>query len=208
MKALVITGGEAPDRTMLDPYLEEVSYVVAADSGLESARSLGLRPDRIVGDFDSLCDAAVLDEYDRSVVEPFPAAKDDTDTEIALQAAWEAGAGQIVLAGGGGGRMDHLLALVALFDRERYPGVWITASEIVQPVDDELVVSGTPGDLVSFFALGPGVCRMRSRGLRWPLDSLRWTRGDAGVSNEFVEREVRVEMLSGRLLMVRSGERA
>jgi thiamine pyrophosphokinase len=62
---------------------------------------------------------------------------------------------------------------------------------------------GRPGELISFLPVGCVPCRMTSSGLRWPLDDLEWGRGDLGISNEFVDREVRVSMRSGRLLVIR-----
>ena len=69
-------------------------------------------------------------------------------------------------------------------------------------MDRKRTVTGSPGELVSLFPLGTQPCRMRSRGLKWALDGLSWDRGDAGISNEFANEEVEVEMITGRLLMV------
>ena len=203
MRALVITGGAAPSAAAAQPWLQDRQLIVAADSGLETARAYGVRATIVVGDFDSLADESLLDGYSEEAVRRFGSAKDDTDTEIALSVAFEEGAGDVALIGGGGGRLDHLLAIASIFARERHPSVWVTADSEVRAVVDELVVTGRPGDLISFFPLGPGVCRMESAGLRWALGGLRWGPGDVGVSNEFVSSEVRVRMKEGRLLMVR-----
>jgi thiamine pyrophosphokinase len=205
VNALVITGGGAPEVGRVIDLLDAADVIVAADSGLATARRFGVRPSLIVGDFDSIGDLSVLDEYDDAEVRRFPAAKDATDTEIALDAAWGAGASRVSLIGGGGGRMDHLLAIVAVFERDRFPHVWVTSGEIVKATDDELVEHGTVGEGMSLFPLGCEPCRMRSTGLRWPLDSLVWHRGDIGISNEFAEAEVCITVDSGRLLMVRRG---
>lgn len=203
MRALVITGGAAPTAAAAQPWLRDRQLVIAADSGLETAHAYGVRPSIVVGDFDSLSDGSLLGEYADDAVRRFGSAKDDTDTEIALSVAFDEGARDVVLLGGGGGRLDHLLAIVWIFARERYPSVWVSDESEVRAVDGELVVTGRPGDVVSFFPLGGARCRMESEGLRWPLDDLRWELGDAGVSNEFVGTEVRVRMKEGRLLMVR-----
>jgi thiamine pyrophosphokinase len=203
VRALVITGGAAPSVDAAQPWLHDRQLVVAADSGLETARAYGVRPSIVVGDFDSLSDRSLLDEYSPDAVRRFGAAKDDTDTELALSIAFDEGGEDVALLGGGGGRLDHLLAIAWIFARERYPSVWVTAESEVRPVVDELVLTGRPGERVSFFPIGGDRCRMESRGLRWALDDLRWGPGDVGVSNEFVAGEVRVRMIEGRLLMVR-----
>jgi len=59
------------------------------------------------------------------------------------------------------------------------------------------------GSVLSFFPAGRAPCRMRTSGLRWPLNTLMWEIGDAGISNVVEESPVVVEMLQGRLLLVR-----
>jgi thiamine pyrophosphokinase len=202
VRATVITGGAAPAPEVAAEWIREGSLVIAADSGAQTARAYGIDPDLIVGDFDSLPEAVVA-EYASSRIRRYPRAKDHTDTEIALQIAREEGCDEVVLIGGGGGRLDHLLAIVALFERPGPPVAWISANAAVFPVDHEAVQYGRPGELISFLPVGCVPCRMASSGLRWPLDDLEWGRGDLGISNEFVDREVRVSMRSGRLLVIR-----
>jgi thiamine pyrophosphokinase len=107
------------------------------------------------------------------------------------------------VAGGGGGRLAHLLGLLALFERRFSPSVWLTAREHVQVVERRLAISGCLGQTISFFPLGGRAVMARSSGLKWPLDRLRWGRGDAGISNVAVADAVEVELAAGRLLMVR-----
>ncbi|MFP4114231.1 MAG: thiamine diphosphokinase [Spirochaetota bacterium] len=203
MRAIVITGGAAPAFEHAKPWIREAEIVIAADSGVETAIRYGVQPGLVVGDFDSISDEGVLERIPGSAVKRFPVAKDYTDTELALQAAWEQGADDVVLIGGGGGRLDHLLAIVALFERDRHPSTWVSHESVVTVVRSESVFLGSAGDRISFVPLGCEPCVMRSEGLRWPLDGLTWSRGDIGISNEFAGEEVRVRMLSGRLLMIR-----
>ena len=202
MRATVITGGDAPAPDIAASWINGAALVIAADSGAETARVYGVEPDLLVGDFDSLPEAVAAD-YASNRIRRYPPAKDHTDTEIALRIAREEGCDEVVLIGGGGGRLDHLLAIVALFERPDPPVAWISANAVVSAVDHETVQHGRVGELISFLPLGCAPCRMTSSGLRWPLDDLEWVRGDVGISNEFVDREVRVSMRSGRLLVIR-----
>jgi len=180
----------------------DTDYVIAADSGLDLARRFSIEPDCIVGDFDSLEDESVLQEYPNVEVERFRRAKDYTDTEIALQAAERAGAEEIVLIGGGGGRLDHLVGILALFHRSLRPDRWLTSQSVVQLITRQHEEYGEVGQIVSFFPVECTRCRMTSRGLRWPLSGVEWNLGDAGVSNEFEEERVHVTMEEGTLLMI------
>jgi thiamine pyrophosphokinase len=176
--------------------------VIAADSGLELANRFSITPDCIVGDFDSLSDKRLLNKFRNADVKRFETAKDYTDTEIALEAARDAGADDIVLVGGGGGRLDHLVGILALFHRTLRPNRWITDRSIVQLITSEHEESGEVGRIVSFFPLSTGRSRMASHGLRWPLDELEWRLGDAGVSNEFIAPTISIAMKEGALLMI------
>jgi thiamine pyrophosphokinase len=206
VRGVVVTGGNGPDAGTLRAWTESAERVIAADSGLELALSAGVEPDLVVGDMDSLADRGLLARFSGDRVRPFPAEKDDTDTEIALDMLFCEGCDEVVLAGGGGGRLDHLIGILALFDRERHPAVWLTALDEVVAIDSVLERSGMSGRRVSFFPVGTEVCRMSSDGLKWPLDGLEWHHGDVGISNVVTGDPFRVEMHSGRLIMVRALE--
>src|SRR5712691_2431060 len=102
--------------------------VIAADGGAELAYELDLDIDLVVGDFDSVA-AGVLKRVERSWarVERHPAEKDATDLELALAAALRLEPEQILVLGGGGGRLDHLLGEVLVLAADAYAGVQIDA---------------------------------------------------------------------------------
>lgn len=206
MRGLVITGGAGPGSDTLRSWGRSAGRIVAADSGLERALAAGVEPDLVVGDMDSLRDHGLLARIPSERVRAFERDKDDTDTELALEILFDEGYDDVVLAGGGGGRLDHLVGILALFDRDRHPSVWLTGTDEVVAVDDVLERTGLIGQTVSFFPAGRDACRMHSVGLKWPLDGLEWRRGNVGISNEVVSDPLRVEMESGRLIMVRSTE--
>ena len=100
MVALIVSGGDyapLPDLSF--------DYVIACDRGYLHARRMNIRPDLILGDFDS---APVPDTG--IPVERHPAHKDDTDTMLAVKKALEAGCSEVIIACAFGGRLDHTLA--------------------------------------------------------------------------------------------------
>jgi thiamine pyrophosphokinase len=201
---LLLIGGEGPQREVLEPILADVTCTVAADSGFDLARRLNIVPDLLVGDFDSLEASRELEQFPEERIRRYPRDKDETDAELGLHLLWRRGFRQVVMAGGGGGRLDHLLALVALFQRDNFPALWYTSRELIQVVEGTLVVDNCIGQTVSFFPLGRGVSGMRSSGLRWPLDGLEWNPGDMGVSNVFNNDRCTISVARGRILMVRN----
>jgi thiamine pyrophosphokinase len=200
---LAVIGGEAPHREALEPWLSSGPLVVAADSGLDKAHTLGLRPDYVVGDMDSISDPHLLDTVPTDRLYRAEVEKDETDTELALGLLHRHGIRRPLLVGGGGGRLDHLLAILALFDRTEAPAAWLTARDEAVVVNKHIRLRDMENTLVSFFPLGIGRCRMQSAGLKWPLDELEWYRGDHGVSNVVLAGDAEVWVTEGRLLMVR-----
>ncbi|HOX91850.1 MAG TPA: thiamine diphosphokinase [Spirochaetales bacterium] len=180
-KALLVTGGDAPELAVMQDRFSEFTYICAADSGLDTLRSWGLYADLAVGDFDSLKDHSAL-KLCREVLR-HPAAKDDSDTELAVSELFRRGYSDITLAGGGGGRLDHLLALRALFDRPKRPNEWLSAMERVLVVERASSFRCKPGATVSVFPLNGHAEGMRSAGLAWPLDGLVWDSSGFGLSN-------------------------
>ncbi len=207
MEALLVCGGEAPPRARLEAELGRFGLVCAADSGLDTLIAWGLAPHIIVGDMDSISDPALLESFPGARIVRAPRDKDRTDTELGLAALDEAGAGRIVLAGGGGGRLDHLLAIRALFERlppRPRPDEWHTAREAAYLVreGEERAFAAAAGAMVSVFPLGAGASRMGGSGLRWPLEGLAWGPGDCGVSNESIGERFSVSSGRGELLVV------
>ncbi len=112
MRAFLYTGGEVfPEGVSERP--EPGDLVIAADSGLRTARMFGVEPTVLVGDFDSLGEPEDLPGVEMIRV---PAEKDDTDTQLAASVACRRGATSLVIVGGFGGRLDHSLANLALLE--------------------------------------------------------------------------------------------
>lgn len=201
MEGCLLIGGKGPERSCLGPHIADCNLVVAADSGLKHALRLEMEPTDIVGDFDSV-DQAELSRYPNIRIHRFDRDKDDTDTEIGIKLLRERGAETIHVVGGGGGRLDHLYAIISLFHRESAPDHWYTHREHIMLIRDRRRVRLPIGKRVSFFPVGGATCKMRTRGLKWPLDQLSWSVGDFGISNIVMEEEIEIDLAEGRLIMI------
>ncbi len=184
-----------------------MDLIVAADSGLDSCVAAGIVPGLVVGDMDSLSDPSLLRRFPPERVLVFPRDKDETDTEIGLRMLRERGCAQITIAGGAGGRLDHLLGIAALFERADPPSRWLTDREDIRLVTGEAEFSGWRGSTVSVFPVGPRAGRLHSEGLQWPLDGLEFQRGFGGISNRAIADRVLVRVGLGALLVVQSDPR-
>ena len=208
MRGLVFIGGEGPSPAFGRLLAQNADIIVAADSGLISAENAGLEPDWVIGDMDSLDDPGRLEKYPVEKINRFPQDKDYTDTELALELLWEKGCDEICIAGGGGGRLDHLLAIRSLFEREKYPQRWVTSAEDIRCLDvldrsgGKLSLGLSEGSLVSVFPLGIGPWAAESQGLKWHLDGLSWERGSFGISNRTVEERFAIRVIQGRFMII------
>ena len=109
---LLVVGGRAPEAA----WLREAAKgreVWAVDHGLDACLAAGIRPQRLIGDGDSAAPAAwQLAKEQHIPIEQFPVEKDDTDTQLALKLAREAGFPAAIVTGAFGGRFDHALSTV------------------------------------------------------------------------------------------------
>jgi thiamine pyrophosphokinase len=208
MRGIAFIGGDGPPPFVRKQLAGAADLIVAADSGLLAAEEAGVRPDWIIGDMDSLDDLGRLAAYPPERVIRCARDKDFTDTELALKLLWEQGCGEVWLSGGGGGRTDHLLAIRSLFERNPSPDRWVTSAEDIRRLrpGGRLVFpeTGRAAALgkISVFPLGTGPWKAQSRGLKWPLDELPWSRGFFGVSNEAPDGSFSISALQGDFLIL------
>ena len=203
LHAWVVAGGEPPEPALLEE-LAPPRLVVAADSGADIALCLGLRAAVVVGDFDSVtpAGAAAAGEQRR-----FPTDKDATDLALALAEARNRGAESISVVGGSGGRLDHLLANVAVLAGEELVSVRVDAlmgSARLWVVRRRETIRGTVGDLVTLLAHGGPAVGVRTTGLRWALAGETLEAGSSrGVSNVLAATEATVSLESGVIVAIR-----
>lgn len=209
MTVLVFANGEIDEVVWIRPHLEEVEAIIAADGGLRHLLALDRLPDVIIGDMDSLPPEA--QELPEAAAVPrivYPAAKNETDLELALLYAQEAyQAADIFIFGGTGGRLDQTLANVLLPAHPQLAARRIvffnSAAERAWLIRDESRIEGRPGDLVSLVPLGGPVHVLETSGLQWPLIDEMLHFGPArGISNVMTASEAIVRIATGFLLCV------
>jgi thiamine pyrophosphokinase len=201
MSRTVVVLADGPDRPV-DLNIPPGATVIAADGGAE----LGLPVDLVVGDLDSIS-AETLAGIER--VERHPADKDATDLELALAAAARLDPDRILVLGGAGGRLDHLLGGLLLLAADAYAGIRIDArigAAAVSVVRSERTLAGEPGSLISLFAVHGPASGIVTEGLVYPLRGETLEPGSTrGVSNVFASPGARIALEHGVLLAVMPG---
>jgi thiamine pyrophosphokinase len=187
------------------------ALVVAADVGVVEAERLGLSVDLLIGDLDSAPPhAAARVEASGGRVDRHPADKDASDLELAVEAARRAGATEVLVVGGDGGRLDHLLANALLLAAPRFADVRIDAilgDASLHVIRERRELEGRSGELITLLPVGGPARGVRTTGLRYSLLDEELRPGSSrGLSNAFSAPRAEVVVLEGVLLAIRPGE--
>lgn len=209
MKCVVISAGKIWDFDLMKQYIFPGDYVIAADGGVRNAGRLGVKPDCVLGDFDSL--GYVPD----SASAIYPSRKDDTDTVLAVKYGLAKGFTEFVILGGLGGRLDHTVANFSALDYIRLHG---GRSMLVD--ENTVVRLLAPGDAIqpvllgeeNYFSVFPYGCEyavISMTGVEYPTERQRFDSSfPLGVSNHVTDPETfRVTVHEGKALVIECRER-
>jgi len=208
MRAIIVANGHVEEGEGYQHLLRPGDLVIAADGGAAIARRLGLEPQAVVGDMDSIPPQlrTRLEKRDCQFVSHSPR-KDETDTELAIQYALDHGAQEIVLLGAVGDRLDHTLANVFLLGMPLLQGIKasiVAGNTQVWLVRETLEIAGQPGDIVTLLPLGQDAIGVSTNGLEWALDDDTLRFGPArGVSNVMTSSQARVSLDKGLLVVIK-----
>ena len=208
MHAVISANGELTDHPRLRDLWRVADLRIAADGGAVNARAhLALPPHVVIGDLDSLDDAtrAWCASAHAEMIQ-HPAAKNETDLELALDLAHARGATEITVLGALGGRFDQELSNVLLLTklaRARVTARIAGADFDAWVAWERAVVAGRVGETVSLIPLTERVDGVVTRGLKYPLRDETLLLGYArGVSNELAAARAEVSFTRGLLLVV------
>ncbi|MCI9680773.1 MAG: thiamine diphosphokinase [Lachnospiraceae bacterium] len=215
MRALIVSGGRIdPDFALSFCKDKKFDAVIGVDSGLGFLYEYGITPTHIVGDFDSVRPG--LEEYYRSrediEIRRFNPVKDSTDTQIAIELALELKCGSIVILGGTGSRLDHVLGNIQSMMLAKTAGadcVMVDEHNRIRLIGEDTVLrrDSQYGRFVSLIPLTTQAEGVDLTGFKYPLRNHTFTStGSAGlgVSNEIVEAEALIRIKSGVLILIES----
>lgn len=207
MAVLIFANGIEEDVEWIRPYLVQARAVIAADGGTRYLHQLGRMPDVVIGDMDSLSPAqSRWLANGRTKLVRYPAEKDETDLELALQYAARHYDGEIWIFAGLGGRIDQTLANIWLLAHPHWHGrtvKLVTKGQRLWLVTDNAVIDGQVGDTVSLLPLDGDVYIKEATGLKWSLHNETLLFGlSRGISNVMTAPQVEIVVGNGRLLVV------
>lgn len=176
-------------------------YILAADGGLVHLNALGLEPDGILGDFDSL-------GYVPKSAKCFPVEKDDTDSMLAVRLGLKLGYDRFILYGAlDGPRLDHTLAnFQTLQFIADHGGIgYLAGSRYMATViqNGSLRFSESARGIISVFCMGADAKGVTITGLKYSLTHGSLSAGfPLGVSNHFIGEKATISVTDGSLLVL------
>ncbi len=206
MKAVIVCNGSIRDYEVIQTLFEDAQFIISVDGGAGHLRRLGIIPDILLGDFDSADKEDINYFLEQGVpTDCFPAEKDMTDSELAIESALEKGAEEIVLVGAVGTRFDHSMSNIFLLKKLMDKQVRACIADEYNRIymyDKAFELDKLEGYKLSLIPVSERVTGVSTRGLKYPLVNATMTLGTSwGVSNEFVEERAGVAIGEGILLV-------
>lgn len=207
MRVVIIANGPILKSPFNRHLVGEEDLVICVDGGAKNALALGLKPQVVVGDMDSMEMSLRKQLYEAGCrFVKYPSRKDETDSELAIRYALSQGVTELIILGALGGRIDHTLAnvmLLALPELEDVEVRLVEGDQEVLLIRDEAVIEGQLGDTVSLLPLSGDVVGIYTEGLEYPLRNGTLKFGAArGVSNVLTAPQANVRVRNGLLLAV------
>ena len=210
-RIIIFANGEIPRLENARFLLQADDYIICADGGARHALELGLTPNLVIGDMDSIDKQQWQKLKDAGVpIELFPRDKNETDLELALDRAIELEPKVLLIIGALGGRLDQTFGNTALLSDARLSAVDVRLDDGVEEIffcRDQEEVRGRSGDIVSLIPWGNPVQGVQTQGLKWQLHSeTLFPERTRGISNEMTSEVASVKIESGLLLVIHRRE--
>ncbi|MBQ7573793.1 MAG: thiamine diphosphokinase [Clostridia bacterium] len=202
MRVVIIGSGQINDYAHLKKQIRKDDYIICADGGYNHAKNMGIVPNLLVGDFDSIRD---IPKGIKTL--KFPVRKDETDSELALSLAEEQGADEILLLGFTGDRADHMLNNILMLTRYAEAKILDDKNEIFAFLG-EVSIKNRKGKTLSIIPINGDIIGISTAGLDYPLDNETLYFGKSrGVSNVIVSDDCTIKSESGMgIIVINNGE--
>jgi thiamine pyrophosphokinase len=209
VKGLIISSGYIEDFRTLTEQAKNMDYILAADGGIRYLIEAGIKPDAVIGDFDSIDEASrefILKENIQTF--KFPIEKDETDTELAIRHLLKIGCDDITLVGVTGSRLDHTLANIYLLKQLLDVGVKgkiFNNNNTIYLVNRELILMKKENYYISLIPISTEGIVVTLKGFYYPLENFKIEFGSTlGISNKIVDEFGKIEIHKGEALIIES----
>jgi thiamine pyrophosphokinase len=204
-KCIILANGKPPAKKVIK-YLQSTGYhtLLCADGGADTARKIGIIPDYIIGDFDSV-KAETLSFFSKKSEIIKIKRQNDTDVEKCLKFAIRMRCEETVLLGAVGDRLDHSfcnMGIVIKFFKKIKVRI-ISDKSILTPYTGEAELRTIPDETISLYGFDEKT-KITSSGLKYPLKRTALPFGQReSTSNAAVRQVVRLKITGGMIFVIR-----
>lgn len=207
-KIIIIANGTINDFDFHKKIVKKADIIICADGGAITAKNMGIVPDYIIGDFDSV-NVSVIDYYKK--IRKTEIIEDDnqykTDLELAISLAETLAPSEIFIIGAIGDRIDHTLANILCLAniRSEVPTQIIDDKNTIELVDSSIRINGKKDDIISVVPLTE-LEGLTYNGLKWNVKNKTTKLGWFGISNRMSKSCANIRLKNGKILLIRIRE--
>lgn len=206
-RIVIFANGDLPDLNKARNLLRADDFIICADGGTRHALAMGLTPNLVIGDMDSIEKQAWENFQESNMpLELYPRDKNETDLELAIHRAIELGPKEIMIIAALGGHLDQTLGNIALLADLQLATLDVHLADGVEEIffcRNQVQIHGRSGDIVSLIPWGNPVRGIQTQGLKWTLDGeTLYPEKTRGISNEMLSETASIKISSGSLLVV------
>ena len=200
MHILIVASGRIGKKPFYRNIIKKADKVIAADGGADNCIKLGINPDYVIGDFDSISAKArsrfknVL-AHDKN--------QDTTDMEKAMALAKKLECTKLTVIGAIGSRIDHTISNIINLSKAKVHAEIFDETNSIFMVTSQIELTGKKNDIVSVIPVSK-VTGLTYKGLKWELKDKNIDTGWIGVSNRMTGNKASIRLKSGKVIVIKS----
>lgn len=204
-KCIIIANGKSPTNKVVDYfYKKSFNTIICADGGANSAKKLGIIPDYIIGDLDSIDKSVLKYFHNKSRIIQIKR-QNDTDVEKCLKFAIKNKFSEVILLGVTGDRLDHTICnlgiIIKFFNKIKM--LLVAENSFLIPINSETKIKSKIGETISLYAFN-ALTRITSSGLKYKLIETQLPFGvRESTSNVSTSSQVKLKVKNGIVFVIR-----
>ena len=201
MNLLIVANGDVNNISWYDFIIKEADQVIAVDGGADNCIKLGVTPDYIIGDLDSISLEAKT-KFEKKSRLIYDGDQNKTDMQLAINLSNSLKPEKIIFTGTIGNRIDHTIANIFSLAHAKADSKIVDEYNEVYFVKKNLELSGKKGDLVSILSVSD-VQGLTYEGLKWNLNKADVPSGWIGICNEMIEEKAKISLAYGKIIVIK-----
>lgn len=200
MNVLIVANGNIINKSFYKKLIKNAGKIIAADGGADNCIKLGIRPDYVIGDFDSISKEA-RKKFRNILIHDN--SQDNTDLEKAIALAKKLKCTRLTIIGAIGSRIDHTISNIVSLLKINVPAEIFDETNSISVAEKEIELEGKKDDIVSVIPMSK-VTGLSYKGLRWKLKNKNVDTGWIGISNRMTGSKATIKLKSGKIIVIKS----